>query len=64
MREENRVIWRKSSFSAGDGNCVEVAVTRRGVGVRDTKNRPAGHLTVTRTAWLSFTRAITGAVPR
>lgn len=60
MREEIRVTWRTSSFSAGDGNCVEVAVMGPGVGVRDTKNRRAGHLTVTPSTWRAFTRAVTG----
>lgn len=64
MREEDRVIWRKSSFSAGDGNCVEVAATRTGVGVRDTKNRDAGRLTVTYPAWQAFAHAVTGATMR
>lgn len=30
--------WRKSSFSGNTGNCVEVAVTKSGVAVRDSKN--------------------------
>lgn len=64
MREEDRVAWRKSSFSAGDGNCVEVAATRTGVGVRDTKNRDAGNLTVPYPAWLAFAHAVTGATMR
>lgn len=35
------VAWRKSSFSASDANCVEVAF---GTGVRDSKKPEAGHL--------------------
>ncbi len=40
-RVESHIPWRKSSFSASDANCVEVAF---GVGVRDSKNPAAGHL--------------------
>lgn len=29
------------------------------VGVRDTKNRPAGHLTVDRATWAAFIRHVT-----
>ncbi|MEV6235880.1 DUF397 domain-containing protein [Lentzea sp. NPDC051838] len=39
--------WRKSSYSANDGNCVEVG---RGVGIRDSK-APATHLPLTADQW-------------
>ncbi|QRP48282.1 DUF397 domain-containing protein [Amycolatopsis sp. FDAARGOS 1241] len=42
--------WRTSSYSAANSNCVEVAVAQQ-VSVRDTKNREAGQLTVSREAW-------------
>ena len=42
-RIEFRTPWRKSSFSASDANCVEVAF---GAGVRDSKSPNAGHLTL------------------
>ena len=35
------MTWRKSSFSASQTNCVEVAWPAGGVAVRDSKN-PAG----------------------
>lgn len=48
-REPRRTHWRKSSHSGGDeGNCVEVADLNGHVGVRDSKNPAAGHLTLTR----------------
>lgn len=50
--------WRKSSYSGGaNTNCVEVAPLPRTVGVRDTKNREAGYLTVSRSAWHAFVHA-------
>jgi hypothetical protein len=50
--------WRKSSRSNNSGNCVEVAVTDRAVGVRDSKQHGHGPvLEFTRAAWESFIRA-------
>ncbi|WP_173095436.1 DUF397 domain-containing protein [Actinomadura verrucosospora] len=41
--------WRKSSHSgANEGNCVEIGDLDGRVGVRDSKNPAAGHLTLTR----------------
>ncbi|MFE0027705.1 DUF397 domain-containing protein [Amycolatopsis sp. NPDC059021] len=42
--------WAKSSYSGGEGNCVEVAM-EAAVGIRDTKDRPGGQLTVSHQAW-------------
>jgi hypothetical protein len=49
--------WRKSRHSGDDTNCVEVAVSET-VGVRDTKDRPAGQLTVSRQAWSAVLRRL------
>lgn len=52
--------WRTSTYSGGSGgNCVEVGATPGYVGIRDTKNRPHGHLTVTPATWRTFIKAIT-----
>lgn len=44
-------MWRKSSYSGAESNCVEVAFPDTVVGLRDSKNPDAGHLTVSRTAF-------------
>ncbi|MFI5605701.1 DUF397 domain-containing protein [Amycolatopsis sp. NPDC051903] len=51
--------WHKSSHSTTQANCVEVATSVVEVGVRDTKDRAAGHLTVSAEAWTSFLTAVT-----
>ena len=48
-------LWRKSSFSSETADCVEiaypeVAYSETAVGIRDSKNPDAGHLTVPATA--------------
>lgn len=48
-------VWRKSTHSGGDGNCVEVAVAVDGtVGVRHSKNRDGAHLHFTPYEWRAF----------
>ncbi|MEV0065629.1 DUF397 domain-containing protein [Amycolatopsis sp. NPDC050768] len=50
--------WQKSSFSTDQANCVEVTATPSiEIGVRDTKDRGAGHLTVSAEAWTAFLAA-------
>ncbi|MEV6825761.1 DUF397 domain-containing protein [Amycolatopsis sp. NPDC051102] len=46
-------MWRKSSYSATEGECVEVSLANS-VGVRDTKARHLGQLTVSRAAWTAL----------
>lgn len=42
--------WRKSSYSSGgtSGECVELASLGGSVGVRDSKDLAAGHLSIAR----------------
>jgi hypothetical protein len=48
-------IWRKSSYSGTQGNCVEVATSRSGmVAVRDSKDAGGPLLVVKREAWATF----------
>ncbi|TWF92870.1 DUF397 domain-containing protein [Saccharopolyspora dendranthemae] len=46
--------WRKSTRSASNASCVEVAVTADAVGVRDTKDRAGGTLAFDRDRWNDF----------
>jgi hypothetical protein len=48
-------VWRKSSHSGTQGNCVEVATNLPGiVAVRDSKNPDGAFLVVSRTGWAAF----------
>lgn len=55
------VIWRKSSYSGGNGGgCIEVGA-RAGAGrvlVRDTKDRQGPVLAVSRPAWRLFAERV------
>lgn len=60
-----RAVWRKSSRSSTQGNCVEVAFASSGesatVALRDSKNVPtgAGHvLSVPAAGWATFLHTI------
>lgn len=52
------VAWRKSSLSGENGTCVEVAVSGLLVGVRDSKNIQAGHLTLAMAGWNGLVSAV------
>jgi hypothetical protein len=49
--------WRKSTYSAEEYNCVEVAIDDR-VGVRDSKDPAAGQLSVSPQAWSAALRQL------
>ncbi|QIZ34128.1 DUF397 domain-containing protein [Saccharopolyspora sp. ASAGF58] len=55
---ERRVLtnaaWSKSSYSATQNECVEVAMVPGVVGVRDTKDRDGGTLVFGNAAWSGF----------
>jgi hypothetical protein len=47
--------WRKSSYSGGDNNCVEVGATGAGIAVRDSKNPDSDALAFAAGTWRAFT---------
>jgi hypothetical protein len=53
-------VWRKSSYSSGNGGqCVEVTTGLPGaVAVRDSKDVTGPHLEVTAQAWSAFVTGI------
>lgn len=55
------IAWRKSSYSTSDttNQCVEVGIGPGQVGIRDTKAREQGHLTIPRTSWRVFIQHVT-----
>ncbi|MGH3204856.1 MAG: DUF397 domain-containing protein [Streptosporangiaceae bacterium] len=49
------ISWKKSSYSAANGNCVEVARLGAGfIGVRDSKNAALPALGFTPASWRTF----------
>jgi Domain of unknown function (DUF397) len=49
------VAWRKSSYSAANGDCVEIARLADGyIGVRDSKNISMSALGLTPAQWRTF----------
>ena len=54
--EASGAIWRTSSHSTQDGNCVEVAAVPPGqIAVRDSRNRQGPGLVLARGQWQRFT---------
>lgn len=55
-----QIMWRKSSYSTYNGNCVEVARLSGGlIGVRDSKDEGSGLVLVFRAgSWHSFVTAL------
>lgn len=50
--------WRKSSYSGGGNNCVEVAHLPGAAAVRDSKNPEGGQLLFSADAWEAFLSGI------
>jgi hypothetical protein len=59
LSEPDNIVWRKSSFSGGQGDCVEAARVPAGFLVRDSKDPGSLVLALPETGWrglLRFTR--------
>ncbi|WP_407552174.1 DUF397 domain-containing protein [Streptomyces sp. Pv4-95] len=53
--------WTKSSYSGGNGACVEIAVpTTAAIAVRDSKDPDGPRLTFDNSAWSSFVSGVAG----
>lgn len=51
-------MWRKSSYSSGNGQCVETAFLGEVVPVRDSKNPDGPALVFPAGAWSAFVAGI------
>lgn len=49
-----RAVWRTSSYSGGNGSCVEIADLGEHIAVRDSKDRQGPKLVFTRDEWREF----------
>lgn len=59
MRDSRAVKWRKSTYSNGQGNCIEIADGPAGiVPVRDSKDPHGPALAFTAEAWRSFVSGV------
>lgn len=66
MRSVNSadMLWRKSSYSAANGDCVEVGQHVDGhIGVRDSKNVSRPALGFTAVGWQTFVGQVKRDVP-
>ncbi len=55
MHDLRRAEWRTSTFSGGNGSCVEVASNLPGIiAVRDSKDRQGPALVFTPDEWTAF----------
>ncbi|MFJ6385128.1 DUF397 domain-containing protein [Kitasatospora sp. NPDC092039] len=59
MRDYRAIKWRKSTYSNGQGNCVEIADGLAGIVlVRDSKDPDGPALAFSPEAWRSFVGGI------
>jgi hypothetical protein len=60
MSNEGVSDWRVSTYTGGQGNCVEVGRSATTVAVRDTKDREGPVLYFGPAAWRAFTQRLKG----
>lgn len=56
--QHSTLSWRKSSASAGAGECVEVATSGQSVLTRDSRDRSGAVLAFTPAQWLGLLQRI------
>ncbi len=54
----SRAQWKKSSYSGNSGNCVEVSIADKAIGVRDSKDFHGKMLVFTPIDWDAFIRGV------
>ncbi len=52
----SQAVWSKSSYSGGNGTCVEVADLGEHIAVRDSKDREGPKLVFARPVWQAFSK--------
>ncbi|MGW3931344.1 DUF397 domain-containing protein [Streptomyces microflavus] len=58
-RNDAKSVWRKSSYSGENGDCVELAELGDVVGVRDSKDHQGPVVSVNRRTMATFVAALT-----
>jgi hypothetical protein len=53
------VQWQKSSYSSGNGQCVEIGPVSRAIAIRDSKDPEGPALLFTTEAWNAFLTSVT-----
>jgi Domain of unknown function (DUF397) len=60
MSDEAVSGWRVSTYTGGQGNCVEVGRSANTIAVRDTKDREGPVLYFDPAAWRAFIQRLKG----
>jgi len=62
-KSTSNLVWRKSSYSGGNGACVEIAVPdAANIAVRDSKDPEGPQLHFSNEAWAAFATAAASGV--